>query len=94
MTALSHHDEYHLMLKLLRETRHEQAVTQTDLAQRLETTQAFISKVERGDRRLDAIELIELVEALGVSADAWMKKFLQHRKAIHGKHGVKRKISV
>lgn len=93
MAASTHHDDYQLLLKLFKETRQEQGVAQTDLAERLGTTQAFISKVERGDRRLGALELVELLEAMGVSADAWMKKFLQHRKAKHGKHGVKRKIS-
>jgi transcriptional regulator with XRE-family HTH domain len=94
MAASTHHEDYQLLLKLLKETRQEKSVPQTELAQRLGSTQTFISKVERGERRLDVVELVEIFEALDVSAEAWMKKFLQHRMTAHKKRAVKRKISV
>jgi len=40
-------------------------ITQVELAQRLGKPQSFVSKVERGERRLDVIEFCQLAEALG-----------------------------
>lgn len=93
MGASTHHEDYQLLLKLLKDFRVDLAVPQTELAQRLEVTQTFISKVERGERRLDVIELIEILEALGIAPEEFLKTFLQHRKASHKKQKVKRKIT-
>ncbi len=40
-------------------------VTQVELAGRLVKPQSFVSKVERGERRLDVIEFCQVAEALG-----------------------------
>jgi transcriptional regulator with XRE-family HTH domain len=93
MAASTHHRDYQLLLRLLKETRQKASVAQTELAARLDTTQTFISKVERGERRLDLIELVEIFEALSIAPEAWIKDFLQHRKAEHKQHHVTRKIS-
>jgi len=93
MAASTHHQDYQLLLRLLKETRQKASVAQTELAARLDTTQTFISKVERGERRLDLIELVEIFEALSIAPEAWIKDFLQHRKAEHKQHHVTRKIS-
>jgi transcriptional regulator with XRE-family HTH domain len=93
MAASTHHQDYRLLLRLLKETRQKASIAQTELAARLDTTQTFISKVERGERRLDLIELVEIFEALSIAPEAWIKDFLQHRKAEHKQHRVTRKIS-
>jgi len=93
MAASTHHRDYQLLLRLLKETRQKASVAQTELAARLDTTQTFISKVERGERRLDLIELVEIFEALSIAPEAWIKDFLQHRQAEHKQHRVTRKIS-
>ena len=93
MGASTHHEDYQLLLKLLKESRVDLSVAQTELALRLDATQTFISKVERGERRLDVIELIEILEALGIAPEAFLKTFLQHRQASHKKQKVKRKIT-
>ncbi|MBL8122635.1 MAG: helix-turn-helix transcriptional regulator [Blastocatellia bacterium] len=49
--------EYSLFLEQLRKAREEKGLTQTDVAERLGQTQSFVSKVERGERRLDIVEL-------------------------------------
>lgn len=41
-------------------------ITQAELAVRLGETQSFVSKVERGERRLDVLEFLSFCEALGV----------------------------
>lgn len=87
----THHEDYQLLVSMLRDTREGDGVTQVDLATRLGTTQTFISKVERGERRLDVIELIEVFEALGVKPDAWINDYLARRREIHLQRKVKRK---
>lgn len=42
------------------------AFKQTELADRLGQPQSFVSKFERGERRLDVVELIIIARALGV----------------------------
>ncbi|MEX3639671.1 helix-turn-helix domain-containing protein [Paraburkholderia sp. BR14320] len=59
---------YALFVQLLRAAREEAGFTQEEVAARLETTQTFISKCERGERRLDVVELCNWCEALGVPA--------------------------
>jgi transcriptional regulator with XRE-family HTH domain len=93
MAASTHHDDYRLLLTVLKEARHASKVTQIDLAGRLGTTQTLISKVERGERRLDVVELIEVLEELGVSPQAWLKDFLARRASEHRNHKTSRKIS-
>ncbi len=49
--------EYRIVLRLLKECREDSGVTQVQLAELLGQTQSFVSKIERGDRRLDIIQL-------------------------------------
>ncbi len=58
--------EHRLFLELLRESREQRGVSQTELAERLEWEQTLISRVERGARRLDVLELRSWLTALGV----------------------------
>lgn len=53
------------MLARLRQARVEAGLTQDVVAQRLATRQAYVSKVERGERRLDPIELLRFAELYG-----------------------------
>jgi transcriptional regulator with XRE-family HTH domain len=53
------------MLARLRQARLEAGLTQEAVAQRLSTRQALVSKVERGERRLDPIELTRFAELYG-----------------------------
>ncbi len=58
--------EYQVMLRLLREARIESGLTQVELAKRLKLTQSLLSKIERGDRRLDLAELRSFCRAIGI----------------------------
>ena len=60
-----HSASYKVLLELLVRAREGRALTQTELAARLQTTQSSISKIERGERRLDVVELHGWCEALG-----------------------------
>lgn len=59
------------------EQRRKAGLTQAQLAERLGRTQPLISDVEQGQRRIDAVELIEWAEAIGfdpIRAIRWMQK--------------------
>lgn len=62
-----HSSAYKVLLDLLVGARETRGVTQVELARRLEMTQSAISKVERGERRLDVVELHAWCRALGYS---------------------------
>jgi transcriptional regulator with XRE-family HTH domain len=51
--------------RLLIEQRKAAALTQTALAKRLGRYQSFIADLERGQRRVDVVEFLELAEAIG-----------------------------
>ena len=57
-------DQYLLMLKALVDARQACGLTQTELAEQLRKPQSFVSKYERGERRLDVLELIEIARHL------------------------------
>lgn len=58
--------EYAIFLEQLRNTRETKNLTQSEVAERLGQTQSFVSKVERGERRLDIVELRAFCRAIGV----------------------------
>lgn len=60
-------DDYVNLIAALRAIRLERHITQSQLASALNVTQSFVSKVENRDRRLDVVELLSWVDALGVS---------------------------
>ncbi|MCT7324888.1 helix-turn-helix domain-containing protein [Ralstonia mojiangensis] len=60
-------EHYGLLLSTLREARKKAGLSQVELAKRLELTQSIIGKCERGERRLDVIELREWCGAIGLT---------------------------
>jgi transcriptional regulator with XRE-family HTH domain len=60
-----HTPEYQHMLARLRQARRDAGLTQEEVAKRLGTRQAFVSKVERGERRLDPVELAQFATLYG-----------------------------
>lgn len=81
MPQSTHHQHYQAFLGLLRNLRESCGITQAALAERISNTQTFVSKVERGERRLDVVEFAEWCEALGSSPDAAFGDFLAKRRA-------------
>ncbi len=51
-------------------------ITQVELAEWLGKPQSFVSKVERGERRLDVIEFCQVAEALGHNPAKLLQKFI------------------
>jgi transcriptional regulator with XRE-family HTH domain len=71
--------DYELLIRLLRELRLSLGITQAQMAARLGKTQAYVSKCERYERRIDVIELIHCCEALDVAPRHFIERFLDHR---------------
>ncbi len=67
-------DEYAAVLRLLKAARKKSGVTQVDLAERLGQTQSFVSKVERGDRRLDIVQLRSILLEFGVTLQEFVRQ--------------------
>jgi transcriptional regulator with XRE-family HTH domain len=62
-----HSARYAVFLRVLRETRQRAGLTQVQLAKKIGETQTFVSKCERGERRVDVVELRVFCQAFGVS---------------------------
>lgn len=58
--------EYKVVCRLLREFRERGKITQLQLAERLAVTQSEVSKFERGERRMDLVQLRQWCQATGV----------------------------
>ena len=65
MTRSKQNDDYTRLLDELKLARQQANVSQDELSAALGRPQSFVSKCERGERRLDVIELREWVLALG-----------------------------
>lgn len=63
-----HTPKYRALLNTLVDARKSRKLSQAELAEELGRAQTFISKYERGERRLDVIEFIEVAIALEIDA--------------------------
>ena len=70
-----HSKEYAVFLKLFQEIRRRAGLTQVDLAHKVGQTQSFISKCERGERRIDVVELRTFCRAFGLSLKQFAASF-------------------
>lgn len=57
MAKSIHSNEYKNVLKKLQKARSEAGFTQAEVSQKLKKPQSYISKIERGERRIDITEL-------------------------------------
>ena len=53
------------LVSFLRAKRIEAGLTQAQVAERIDRYQSFITDYERGQKRIDAVELVEIAEAIG-----------------------------
>jgi transcriptional regulator with XRE-family HTH domain len=69
---------YDQFRQLLVDARRVAGLTQVDLAKRLSRPQSFVSKFERGERRLDVIEFLDIAEGIGIDPYKFLLKVAEH----------------
>lgn len=74
-----HDPKYQVFRQMLLDARKEKRLQQVEVAERFGKTQSFVSKYERGERRLDFCEFIEVAAALEIEPVALIE---QYREAI------------
>lgn len=60
------------MLQRLRDARHEAKLTQVEVGKKLHKPQAYVSKIERGERRVDVVELDEFAKLYQKALDYFL----------------------
>lgn len=69
-----HSEPYGRFLSLMTEARVRLDLSQRELARLLKKPQSFVSKYERGERRLDVIEFMELCKVLKLDPCGVLRK--------------------
>ena len=70
-----HTREHKAFVAVFRELRKEAGMTQVQLARRSGENQAKISNIERGERRVDIVELRNLCLGLNTTLHEFVKRF-------------------
>ncbi|MBX9255826.1 helix-turn-helix transcriptional regulator [Desmonostoc muscorum CCALA 125] len=73
-------EEYNRFRQLLIEARKTAKLTQAELSAKLELPQSYVSKYERGERRLDVIEFLQIAQVLEIDPLAFIKELLKYQK--------------
>lgn len=75
MPSTLHTSKYQIFRDLLVDARKQIGMTQVQVAKKLRKPQSFVSKFERGERRLDLTEFLEIADALEVDVDKFLKTY-------------------
>ena len=63
-----------VLQELLRDVRREAGLRQQDLAELIDEPQAFVSRYETGQRRLDVLELRLICQAVGIALSEFVRR--------------------
>jgi len=80
--AIRKQRERKIFLDLLRELRKQKGLTQGQVAKGIGAKQAFVSKYETGERRLDFLDLAAICDVLSISVVKFAERFEGVRKSI------------
>lgn len=61
--------------KAIKEVRQKAGLTQKELAHQMGKYQSYVSKYESGERRLDYVELIEVLDACDASINSFHRLY-------------------
>ncbi|CAG0972964.1 hypothetical protein MTYP_01335 [Methylophilaceae bacterium] len=75
MPSSLHNDSYLIFRNLLVKARIASGLTQVQIAEKLGKPQSYISKYERGERRLDFPEFIELVDIMKIDVASFIDEY-------------------
>jgi transcriptional regulator with XRE-family HTH domain len=76
-----HDPRYERLIKLVVGARKKAGLSQRDVAAALKQPHSYIGKVESLQRRLDLIELIDLLDAIGVKPSLFLSEAIRELKA-------------
>ena len=65
--------KYQKLTQKLRQARLDASLTQVEAGKKLRKPQAYLSKIERGERGVDAVELAELAKVYGKDINYFIK---------------------
>jgi ribosome-binding protein aMBF1 (putative translation factor) len=65
--------------RLITDARKKAGLTQQKLAKRLKRPQSFVAKCERGERRVDVLEFIEIAEGIGTDPVALLRELIRRK---------------
>ena len=74
--------DYKLFLQLLVDARTRAGLSQAELAQALSRPQSYVSKFERGERRIDVVELLDIADALKTDPASFVKRLHRERRNV------------
>jgi transcriptional regulator with XRE-family HTH domain len=66
---------YQILREMLVQARQARGLYQKDVAERLGKDQTFVSKYEIGERKLDWVEVLSLIELLDISVEAFLQEY-------------------
>jgi ribosome-binding protein aMBF1 (putative translation factor) len=69
-------EAYEQFQKLLVEARKKSGLSQQEVADRLGRPQTYVSKCERGTRRMDVVEFIEIARVIGFDPIVFLRKLV------------------
>lgn len=75
MVTSLHRPQYEIFRKMLVRAREVAGLTQVQVAADLGQPQSFVSKYERGERRLDFTEFIEIAGLLGINIAEFVETY-------------------
>jgi transcriptional regulator with XRE-family HTH domain len=75
MPSTLHSADYQIFRNFLVQARLDSGLTQTQIAEKLGKPQSYISKYERGERRLDFTEFIDLVDILEIDIASFIQRY-------------------
>jgi transcriptional regulator with XRE-family HTH domain len=75
MSSSLHGYRYQIFRELLIDAREQAEMTQVQIAELIQKPQSFVSKYERGERRLDFTEFIEIAAALEIDIHAFIDEY-------------------
>ncbi len=78
MSRTLHSPRHEALRAYLVERRKKAGLTQAEVAKKLGRYQSFVATVERGQRRVDVVELLAFAEAIGFDA----REAIRHLNAI------------
>jgi len=65
---------YRIFREQLQQARVQAGLSQEDLAKKIGWDQTYVSKIERGVRRVDIVELVAICEVIGIDPGDFVKQ--------------------